>query len=193
MLIARFYEPIEPMHRGERYEDPLNGVLRSTGAGAVTGGGSQLDATRSIAYAEIEIQLSNQAEGLAAVVAALELAGAPEDSEIRDGSEVIQEFGTHQSLAIYLDGISLPAEVYADLDFGTVVEALESAAGAGSYRGYRQGAQETGIVLVGPDAEGMFARVEPVLRELPIGQNARVAIRERRDRSAARTVRMPRH
>jgi hypothetical protein len=39
----------------------------------------------------------------------------------------------------------------------------------------------------------MFARVEPVLRGLPIGQNARVVIRHGRQRLNPREIRMPRH
>jgi hypothetical protein len=39
----------------------------------------------------------------------------------------------------------------------------------------------------------MFTRVEPVLRTLPIGQNARVVIRHGKQNLNPREVRMPRH
>jgi hypothetical protein len=45
-VLARFFEHIEPIDRGSRYEDPLNEVLESAGIGRVTGGGSQLTSDR---------------------------------------------------------------------------------------------------------------------------------------------------
>jgi len=47
-------------------------------------------------------------------------------------------------------------------------------------------------IFWGRDAEAMFARVDPVLRRLPIGQNARVVIREGRSAGGPREVRIPR-
>jgi hypothetical protein len=106
---------------------------------------------------------------------------------------VLREFGTHQCLAIYLDGTSLPDEVYADLDFDAVVSELGTAAGHGSYHGLWQGNEETGRFFFGSGADDMFVRVEPVLRKLPIGQNARVVIRHGKQSLNPREVRMPRH
>ena len=87
---------------------------------------------------------------------------------------------------------SLPAEVYANLDFEKVVNDIAAAAGPGSYRGYWQGPRETAIYFFGPSAEYMFERVEPLLLELPIGQNARVVIRHGKPSLSPREVRMPR-
>ena len=82
-------------------------------------------------------------------------------------------------------------EVYADLDFDAVVSALGTAAGDGSFRGFWQGPEETGLFFFGPDADAMFTRVEPVLRGLPIGQNARVVLRYGKESLGPREVRMP--
>lgn len=105
---------------------------------------------------------------------------------------MLREFGKLQCLAIYLDGTSLPDEVYAELDFDAVVAEIGAAAGDDSYRGFRQGPEETGLFLFGPDAEAMFAGVEPVPRRLPIGQNARVVVRHGKQSLGSREVRMPR-
>jgi hypothetical protein len=43
LVIVRIPEHIEPMDRGDRYEDPLDAKLKESGLGEVTGGGSQLD------------------------------------------------------------------------------------------------------------------------------------------------------
>ena len=193
LITARFYEHIEPIDRGARYEDPLDAVLRARGLGSVSGGGSQLNELGGISFAEIEIDLANLDDGLQVVVDALEQAGAPEGSEILRGREVLRRFGDRQAVAIYLDGVSLPDEVYANLDFGQTVAALETAAGAGSFRGFWQGPEETGLFFFGGNAEEMFQRMELVLRQLQIGQNARVVVRAGKEGLPSRTVRMPRH
>lgn len=192
-VIARIYEPIQPIDRGDRYEDPLDAALDLRQVGAVTGGGSQLTEDGAIEFAEIEIELTDFDDGLTVAIEALEAAGAPEGSEIHRDGAVIRQFGTQQCVAVYLDGVSLPDEVYAGLDLEAVVESLTNAAGPQSYHGLSQGAEETGLFFYGPNAEEMFARMEPVLRALPIGQNARVVVRAGKAGVPSRTVRLPRH
>lgn len=196
VILARFYEHIEPLDRGDRYEDPLQAVLENTQIGRVTGGGSQLNELGGIEFADVEIELANLDEpALRTVAAALEKAGAPQGSELIAAAEdrILRQFGTLQCLAIFLDGTSLPDEVYADLDFDAVVSEIGAAAGEDSFRGFWQGPEETGVFFFGPDAEAMFTRVEPVLRRLPIGQNARVVVRHGKQALDPREVRMPRH
>lgn len=196
VILARFYEHIEPLDRGDRYEDPLQAVLENTNIGRVTGGGSQLNELGGIEFADVEIELANLDEpALRTVADALEQAGAPQGSELIAAADdrILRQFGTLQCLAIFLDGTSLPDEVYADLDFDAVVGEIGAAAGEDSFRGFWQGPEETGVFFFGPDAEAMFTRVEPVLRRLPIGQNARVVVRHGKQALDPREVRMPRH
>jgi hypothetical protein len=194
-VLARVYEHIEPIDRGERYEDPLQAALDKAGAGRVTGGGSQLNALGGIAHADIELELANLDDALRIVAATLEAQGAPQGSELIVASQnrVVREFGTQQCVAVFLDGIGLPDEVYANLDFDAVLEELGKAAGDKSFRGTWQGSQETGLFFFGPDADAMFARMEPVLRRLPIGQNARVVVRHGKQSFEPREIRMPMH
>ena len=192
LVIARLYEHVEPIDRGERYEDPLQAVLEAAGLGRVTGGGSQLNELGGIEFADLEIELANLDDALATTIRTLEAAGAPVGSEILHDGNVLREFGTNECLAIFLDGVSLPDDVYADLDFEAVVTQLGDAAGPDSFRGFWQGPEETGLFFFGADAEAMFRRTEPVLGALPIGQNARVVIRHGKPVFHPRTVRMPR-
>jgi hypothetical protein len=193
VVIARMYEHIEPIDRGARYEDPLQAALDAAQAGQVTGGGSQLNENGGIDYVDIEIEVANLDGALRIIGDTLAKAGAPQASELvhADDGRVLREFGAAQCLAIYLDGVSLPDEVYASLDFEAVVEEIATAAGADSFHGYSQGAEETGLFYFGADAEEMFARVEPVLGRLPIGQNARVVIRHGKRGLNPRELRMP--
>ena len=195
LVLARFYEHVEPIDRGNRYEDPLHAVLEQANLGRVTGGGSQLNESGSIEYADVEIELANLDGALQVVAQALEEAGAPQGSELIQASDekVLRQFGKHQCLAILLDGTSLPDEVYADLDFDAVIGELGAAAGDDSFHGFAQGNEETSLFFFSPDAERMFERVEPILRRLPIGQNARVILRHGKKELNPREVRMPRH
>ena len=194
VVIARLYEHMEPIDRGNRYEDPLQAALDAARAGRVTGGGSQLNASGGIEHADIAIELANLEEAVRIVTTALEKAGAPQGSELVDTKDarVLRTFGTHECLAVYLDGVGLPDDVYANLDFDAVVSDLGTAAGPESYHGFWQGNEETGLFFFGPNADDMFARVEPVLRGFPIGQNARVVIRHGKRGQHPKEVRMPR-
>ena len=86
--------------------------------------------TGEIDFADLEIELANLDTALAVAVATLEQAGASVGSEILHEGKVLRQFGTTQRLAIFLDGVSLPADVYANLDFDDVVTQLGNAAGA---------------------------------------------------------------
>ena len=191
-LTARLYEHIEPLDRGERYEDPLDSALRAADLGEVTGGGSQLGELGEIEFADIEIRVLSVDDALPVIVRSLEDAGAPVRSQVVSNAGVVREFGQQQSVAVYLDGVTLPDEVYAELDFDDVVHRLTAAAGDESYHGCWQGNEETGLFFFGRSAEQMFGRVEPVLRAMPIGQNARVVVRPGRVGAEDRSVRLPR-
>jgi hypothetical protein len=191
-VIARFFEHIEPIDRG-RYEDPLNDALQSAGIGRVTGGGSQLNEDGRIEFADIEIELADLDDALQVAVRVLEQAGAPQGSEIHLDGTVLRDFGATQCVEVYLDGVGLPDEVYAALDFDELLAALEAAAGAGTYHGHWQGPEETGLFFFDPNAEELFARIEPILLRVPIGQNARVVVNSGKPGTSSRTVRLPRH
>ena len=196
-VTARIWEPIEPIARGERYEDPLQAELERAKLGSVDGGGSQLTKLGEVLFAELELHLANVDAAVDLSKRVLEQAGAPQGSEFRfpDPGRSPIRFGTQQGLAVYLDGVSLPQEIYAALDLAAVVKQIEDTLGLGgsSLRGSWGGPEETSLYFYGPDADQMFSRLEPLLGTLPICQNARVVIRHGNPDLAPRTVRMPRH
>jgi len=197
-VTVRIWEPVEPIKRGERYEDPLQAALQAQALGRVDGGGSQLAELGEILFAEVEVYLANLDEALALTRRVLEGAGAPQGSEFRFGESAARppmKFGTQQGLAIYLDGVSLPADVYAALNLDEVVDEIEASLGLGgnALRGSWGGPEETSLYFYGPDAEAMFVQSEPLLRRLPICQNARVVVRHGNPELHPRTVRLPRH
>jgi hypothetical protein len=193
LVLARIHAHVDPYDRGSRYEDPLQAALERAQLGRVTGGGSQFGEEGEIEFADVELELvDTRGPTLDLVTRVLEEAGAPQGSQLLQGDEVLREFGVQQCLAVYLDGITLPDDVYEALDIDQVIVDLGEAAGPDSYRGFWQGPAETALYFYGPDAEALFARVEPLLRELPVGQNARVVVRHGATALHPRTVRLPR-
>src|SRR3712207_1063671 len=140
MVNARLWEPIEPIDRGERYEDPLEAALSGRRLGAVTGGGSQLTELGEIEFADVNIDLANLDEALELVRRVLEDAGAPAGSELsfeRAGRTEVLPFGRTECLAIYLDGVSLPDEIYQQTDINDLADEIAEAlrAQSGEIRG----------------------------------------------------------
>ncbi len=198
MVNARLWEPIEPIDRGERYEDPLEAALGARRLGAVTGGGSQLTELGEIEFADVNIDLVNLDDALDLVRRVLEEAGAPLGSELsfeRAGRTEVLPFGRTECLALYLDGVSLPDEVYTQTDINDLADEITTALAtqSGEIRGSWQGPTETSIYVYGQNAEGMFVTLQPLLRRDPQCQNARIVIRHGNPKLSPRTVRLPRH
>ncbi|MBS1805737.1 MAG: hypothetical protein JST28_20540 [Acidobacteria bacterium] len=86
-----------------------------------------------------------------------------------------------EAVLIYLDGSSLPDEVYASCDLSTLedqlVEAIKTHR-AGEFDGNEIGDKETVLYTYGPDARRLFEVMEPTLRTYPLCKNARVVIRQ---------------
>ncbi|POZ61342.1 hypothetical protein [Chromobacterium alticapitis] len=85
-----------------------------------------------------------------------------------------------QAVLIYLDGQGLPDEVYTDCDLMTLEEKLEYELGSGKLGvvdGNEVGPREITIFLYGADAEAMVRGIEPILREYPLCNGARVVVR----------------
>lgn len=197
-VVARLWEPIGPLDRVDRYEDPLDEALSAKGWGEVTGGGTQLTKDHEIEFVDIDLELANLDEAIDLVKGVLERAGAPIGSELRferDGDEVIQPLGTREGLAIYLDGVTLPEAVFQSTNIEELADLIraEISPMGGEIRSSWAGPTETSIYIYGPSAEAMFARLEPLLRAYPLCQDARVVVRDGNPSLGPFTVRIPRH
>lgn len=85
-----------------------------------------------------------------------------------------------QAVLVYLDGVSLPEEVYESCDLFTLEDQLEDALrenGAGDFDGDEIGEEGTILFIYGPSAKKILAAIEPVLRSYPLCQNARAVLR----------------
>lgn len=197
LVIARIPEHIEPIDRGERYEDPLTKVLEARGLGEVTGGGSQLDQNFRIAFVDLEIQLANLEQGLPLVTSSLTEFGAPKGSKLifeRDGTSHEMMFGTLELAELYLDGVNLPPEVYEALDFEAFHHALRTSlasGGIGEPRGVWTGDTETAVFIFAPLAKNVPPILAGLVQAHPILSNARVVLRASGDGEPVDEVHLP--
>lgn len=174
-------EPLQPIDRGERYEDPLFELLEAGGLGGPgDGGGTLCSKDGEIQEADFDVEITSLA-ALSVIRRFLAETGAAKGSTLQyehGGAQVEVPVGITEGLAIYLDGVSLPKEVYTPTCLEELFTQLSAALGDDlDYRGSWQGPRETALYFYGLDAEQLLAKVEPVLRAAPLAQNARVVVR----------------
>jgi hypothetical protein len=175
------HEPIQPIDRGERYEDPVFEALESAGLGGPgDGAGSLCSKEGEIEEVDFDVQLGSL-DAIPVVIRVLQERGAPKGSVLRyrhKRKAVEVRFGVTEGVAIYLDGVTQPREVYATTSAQELLDKLLAALdGTAEFRGSWQGPRETSLYFYGDDAEHIFAKVVPVLREYPLSRNARVIVR----------------
>jgi hypothetical protein len=196
-VVATLWEYIEPLARGDRYEDPLNEVLEAQNLGEICGGGTQLSDKCGIEFVDIEIEVNDLKSGLAVAKETLEAQGAPKGSVFRFTEQGVQktlDFGVTECLAVFLDGIGLPASVYKASDINILAALFNdflSKDQSGEIRSCWVGPNETAIFLFGADAEKIHAALEPVLNSYPLCQNARIVIRHGNPSLEPRELRLP--
>lgn len=197
--VATLWEYIEPLDRGDRYEDPLDEALAEEDLGGICGGGSQLSDECGIEFVDIEIELNDLERGLEIAKSILEEQGAPKGSLLRyeaNGSEQTIEFGVTECLAVFLDGVGLPKEVYETTDINVLADEIREILDAnsiGEIRSAWAGPKETAIFIFGGDAETIFTSLKPVFESYPLCQNARIIIRHGKPNLRPRIVRIPMH
>jgi hypothetical protein len=195
-VTARIWEFILPVARGERYEDPLQRALAARQLGTVDGCGSQLGDGGEVVFVELDLYLADLDQAVDVTKSALEEAGAPVGSELhfeREGSDAVVPFGTHECLAIFLDGVTLPDDVYGQSDGDALVARIDEILGPdGEVRSSWDGPRDTALYVYGPSAAQMFQRLEPVLLQDPQCQNARIVLRYGNPSLEHRMLHLPR-
>lgn len=196
-VVATLWECIQPIDRGDRYEDPLDGALGSEELGQVCGGGSQLSNDCGIEFVDIDIELNDRHRGIEVIRATLESQGAPKGSTLRfadDDVETTIVFGITECLAIFLDGIGLPREVYENTDINVLagdINAVLSEKSLGEIRSSWCGPRETAIFIYGTNADEIYLGLRSILETYPLCCNARVVIRHGKAELQPRTIRIP--
>ncbi|MFC2951396.1 hypothetical protein ACFOOP_05620 [Marinicaulis aureus] len=177
-IIARLNAKVQPIDRGDYYEDPLTETLAARHLGEVTGGGTQLsDEPCGIEFCDLEICVHESGEEtVAAIIERLEALGAPKGSRlIIEATDRQIPFGVTEGIAVYLNGTELADEVYRDCDVNHVIDEFDRLLkGKGAFRGHWQGDRETALFCYGASFAEMKAALEPFLSEYPLCERARV-------------------
>ena len=176
MVIARLNARAQPLDRLDLFEAPLDEILRATGTGSVTGGGTMLGDEGEVEFCDLEVSVPEASDAaLGAIRAALEHIGVPKGSRLiwNDGAREI-DLGVAEGLAVYLNGTDLPDEVYAQSDVNFVYMELDRLlAGEGGVVSHWEGPRETALYLYGRSADAMLSRIRPLLDSYPLCANAR--------------------
>jgi hypothetical protein len=180
-ITAQLNHRIEPIDRGDLYEDPLDEMLKAAGLGEVTGGGTAMQESMEIDYVDIEIELSGDDSGpddpvVQRIIAFLEEAGAPKGSKIinHDGDATVG-FGQCEGLGLYLNGSDLPDAVYEAEDINIVLEELNALLeGVSSFDAYWEGSHESALYAYGASFAAIKAIIAPYVAKHPLCQLARI-------------------
>lgn len=177
ILVASLNARLQPLHRGEFFEDPLDEVLQSKNIGSICGGGTMQSATGEIEYCDVEIEVpatSSQVEEL--IMGTLEQLGAPKGSKlVVEGENREVPFGKAEGVAVYLNGTDLPDEIYRECDSNFVHSEFDRLLeDEGKVYSYWQGPTETALYLYGRSYVSMTARIEQFIRTYPLCRLCRV-------------------
>jgi len=159
---------VQPVHRGDWYEDPIEDGLAAEGVRArVVGAGSVLDGHDRVAAVDVEVRCTDP-RFVPLVTAVLEQGWAPRGSYVQDlrtGERT--PFGACAVVVARLHG-HVPAEVaYDDVPgnetlmaaFGGMRGPME-ASGVGVIQSWQLQEESTDVVMNGPDADALVAFVE---------------------------------
>jgi hypothetical protein len=86
-LFVKIPDPVNPIERGRKYEDPIDAVMRKAGLGEVSGGGSQLDSDGSILWIGVDVDVFDAKVALPVLKAALLDLGVPPGTEIEESTD----------------------------------------------------------------------------------------------------------
>ncbi|MDX2267091.1 MAG: hypothetical protein NW208_03230 [Bryobacter sp.] len=179
MVLLHLHARLQPLDRGEFFEDPLEEALRKSNLGEITGGGSLMDAEGEIKSCDVEIELQGaetgaEAENLPRLLEILQQLRLPKGSHLSFGEHIIP-LGDQEGLALYLNGTSLPAEVYETTSIDELHEAITKLLGEeGRILSYWDGPEESAAYLYGNSFQGMHQLIEPFLSTYPLCQQCRV-------------------
>ncbi len=169
---------LQPMHRGEIYEDVLIEILEKTGLGEVVGGGTLQAPSNEIISCDIEIEMNTDLEvGKEKLLEIIYKMGVPNGSFLVEDEEndIKTAVGRLEGLGLYLNGTDLDDEVYRNSDINFVVGKLEELVGSnGRMYSYMEGSTETALYFYGDSFEEMKNNIQEFVDTYPLCQKCRI-------------------
>ena len=83
---------IQPIERGERFEDPLQSALDAEDLGEVTGGGSQMGEGKTVEFCGLDVEVTDRYRGLQLIRKVMHRLDAPSGTVIEEYLPVFREF-----------------------------------------------------------------------------------------------------
>jgi hypothetical protein len=168
---------LQPVHRGEVFEDPLDAWLREHGLGDICGGGSEFLPEHGVLSCDIELRLNDAGEAaLAKLAERVRSLGAPAGSKLivhASGREIAA--GANQGLAVHLNGAELPDSVYESCSLEDAIEVLSAAlAHRGKFMSFHHGERETSLYFYGASYADMREALAPAVASYPLCHGARL-------------------
>ena len=166
---------LQPLDRGDIYEDPITEALEACGCGTTSGAGTMMQKNGEIAFCDVQIDLNDDTkENMDKLLRILEDIRLPKGSFLKS-ENLEQPVGTLEGLALYLNGTELPDEVYKSCEINHVVEKInELLTGTGMMYSHWQGPEDSALYFYGSSFIEMKEKMEPFLSEYPLCQNCRV-------------------
>jgi hypothetical protein len=178
-IVITLNDKIQPIDRGEYYEDSLDDYLQQNNIGEVTGGGTMQAQTGEIEFVEIEIQLNEgviSKDAAQKIIEFLKPKNIPKNSKLTiEKTEEAIYFGDNEGLGIYLDGQNLDNEVYQNCDSNFVVSEIKRLIGDKTeIIRYWEFPDKTGLYFYGNSFEEMKKQIEGFVNEYPLCKNAEI-------------------
>lgn len=178
-IVATLNDKIMPIDRGDIYEDPLDDFLNNNKWGEISGGGTMQQQSGEIKYCDIEINLNGteiDEKSITQIIKKLEELGAPKGSvlNIEKTKEKIN-FGKLEGIGIYLDGINLPKNVYAECDINFVISAVHRLTNTEEkISRYWENDSSTALYFYGESFEKMKLDIKELIENYPLCKNCRI-------------------
>ncbi|MGC4066377.1 MAG: hypothetical protein QM784_17450 [Polyangiaceae bacterium] len=168
---------LQPVHRGEYFEDPIDDALRGAQAGEVDGAGTMQFENGEVQFCDIEVSVAgNPHRALEVLIDSATQLGVPKGSQIHlEPSEETIPVGITEGLAVYLNGTDLPSDVYRTCNSDFVLAEFDRLLdGIGQVLSWWQGPKETAFYMYGSSFTEMRSRVQEFLDTYPLCKKSRV-------------------
>ena len=158
---------LQPMHRVEMFEEPLENVLLQAKAGELLGGGTLQSATGEIEKCDITLCVNDDwMEKVLEYIKGIRI--IPKGSKILCGAEITL-IGQAEGMALYLNGTDLPDEVYQSNDINELISKLQEALGEKCFMfSWWEGRIETALYFYGASYLEMYASVRHIMENHPL-------------------------
>ncbi len=158
---------LQPMHRGELFEDILEEFISKYKLGQFMGGGTLQRDTGEIISCDVEMMIrKDKTEQFLEFL--YEMDNIPKGSTVIVGNEE-REIGFAEGLALYLNGTQLSPEVYENCDINYLIEQIDSAL-EDLVQGfsYWEGDRETALYYYGQSYKEIKQMLMPIVEKYPL-------------------------